>query len=92
MYKDIQEEIEEVKKEVTVVEKIKEDIIYQNLARAIQTICILWFFSVMLLIGGFLLFLNQYDFTQTTETKTVEEYTQEAEANDNAVINQNIGR
>lgn len=79
-------ELDEMKKEVGNIRKIKEDITYMGLISLIKTILVLWFLSIILVVGGFLLYLNQYEY------ETIETYDLEADnGGDNSYINQTIG-
>jgi len=83
----ITEELENMKKEVNSVKKIKEELLYMNLISLIRNIIIMWVISILLIIGGLFLFLSQYDFV-SEETS----YEQQADTEgDNSPINQNIG-
>lgn len=85
----IMEELKEMKKEISNIKKIKEDITYMNLINLIKTLLILWFLSIVLIVGGFLLYLNQYEFI---DEEINENYYQEADTEgDNSQIYQNIG-
>ena len=82
----ITEELENMKKEVNSVKKIKEELLYMNLISLIRNIIIMWVISILLIIGGLFLFLSQYDFVDETT------YEQQADTEgDNSPINQNIG-
>lgn len=69
------ENIQDIKRELESIKKIKEDATYIELIKTIKIILILWFLSVVGIVAGFLIYLNQFEVETITETETI--YTQE---------------
>lgn len=84
----IMEELKEVKREIANIKKIKEDYTYMSLISLIKLIIVLWILSVSLIVGGFLLYFNQFEIV--TETSECYEQTVDTEG-DASEIYQNIG-
>ena len=91
----LKEDVVEVKKEIeelkemrkNSVRKIKEELTYMNLISLIKLIVVMWAVSIVLVVGAFLIYMDQYDFT-TEETNIEQNADTEGS---NSPINQNIG-
>lgn len=70
----LQERVNKVKNSL----KLYEDIKFIELIKATRLILVLWFLSVIVIVGGFLVYLNQYEFVSEEIT-----YTQDGEGYNN---------
>lgn len=70
----LQERVNKVKNSL----KLYEDIKFIELIKATRLILVLWFLSVIVIVSGFLVYLNQYEFVSEEIT-----YTQDGEGYNN---------
>ena len=74
----LQERVNKVKNSL----KLYEDIKFIELIKATRLILVLWFLSVIVIVSGFLVYLNQYEFI-SEEIITETTYTQDGEGYNN---------
>ena len=72
----LQERVNKVKNSL----KLYEDIKFIELIKATRLILVLWFLSVIVIVSGFLVYLNQYEFVSE---EIITEYVQDGEGYNN---------